>query len=323
MVDKEHIEELITKYYTNDISNKEKQELLSVLRHKPEVLEEFRKAKDVDDAIFQSLNIIDFDQRKAYDKFQKSVQKQFKYKINRKKIVISAWIAVAAVLVIGLILFIPQNPNKISVATIEKQNISLPDGSDIALNANSKIIFPEKFKKERKIQFEGEGFFDIKPISQKPFIVELDKIEIQVKGTSFNILQDTIKGFIKVTVKTGIINVLNKLNNDTLIVKEGEMVEYTYATNTFTKEINFDENYNSWNTGILIFRETPMNKVINDLNKYYKVNFKIENESIKNCKLDTRIDNVKFDEVIQMLEFVLDVKIIKENNDYIINGEGC
>ena len=323
MIDREYIEELIIRYYNNELSDTEKQELLSILQDKPEFLEEFRKAKNIDDSIFQSLNKINFDHKKAYNKFQNSILYQSKKKSNKKIKVLSTWIAAAAVIIIGLILFIPQKPNEILLATVEKQNISLPDGSEIALNEHSKITYPEKFKKERKIQFEGEGFFEIKSIPEKPFIIEMDKIEIQVKGTSFNILQDTIKGFIKITVKTGIVNVLNKLNNDTLPVKEGELFEYTYGTNTIMKKINFDENYNSWNTGILIFRETSMDKVINDLNKYYKVNFKIENESIRNCKLDTRIDNVNFDEVIQMLEFVLDVQISKENNDYLIKGEGC
>ncbi len=324
MKDKNYIEQLIIRYYNKELSEQEKEELLNLLEHHSENLDEFRQIKDIDDAIFQSLNKFNFNHNKAYLNFQKTVGKKIYHKTFSNTRIITSWIAAAAaILIIGWFIFIPEKQNVIQTIAKEIQNIQLPDGSEISLNENSKIVYPVKFKKERKVKFSGEGFFKIKPDSEKPFIIEMDNIEVEVKGTSFNILQDTIKGFIKVTVNEGVVQVINRLKNEKVTVNENEMVEYTYKTNQLNKHKNTELNYNSWESGILIFRDAPLEKVIIDLNNYYKVNFKIENPSLKSCKIDTRIDNITFNEVIHMLEIILDVQIKKENNYFIITGEGC
>ena len=66
-----------------------------------------------------------------------------------------------------------------------------------------------------------------------------------------------------------------------------------------------------------------MKEVVEDLKNYYKISIEIENEAILNCKLDTKIDNYEFKDVILMLELALGIKIREEQDKYIMSGEGC
>jgi transmembrane sensor len=61
------------------------------------------------------------------------------------------------------------------VISAEKQVVNeyiLPDGSVVALNSNSKLQFPKKFKSNvREVTITGEAFFDVVPDAEKPFII--------------------------------------------------------------------------------------------------------------------------------------------------------
>jgi len=66
--------------------------------------------------------------------------------------------------------------------------VILGDGTQIYLNASSKLQFPLQFTgKERSVSLEGEGFFDVTKNSDMPFTVLLNGASIDVLGTTFNI----------------------------------------------------------------------------------------------------------------------------------------
>lgn len=322
MKQKSDIEELIVKYFNNECSLEEKAELLSALEENPEYKEEFVKYKQVSDTVFQALNKTEFDHQEAYQEFKK---RNFETSRPSKIIVLSRWIAAAAAVIL-FVWFLTKPVPEIKIQTVvsEIQDLQLPDGSKISLNENSQVKYPKKFKKnERLIAFAGEGYFEIEPDPQKPFIIEMDKIRIEVIGTTFDILQDEKSGFIKVIVNSGVVKIINKINQSEIKVQKGEKAEYNYGTQKLNLVQNQELNYNSWKTGILIFRNTPLKKVIEDLKKYYKVDIEIENEAILNCPLDTKIDNIDFKDVVEMLELIFNFKIEKTNGKYFISGEGC
>lgn len=326
MKNKNDIEDLIIKYFSNELSSEEQNELLNLIESNSEYKDEFHKYKSTSDAILASLREFTFDHEKAYNKFEKTIQNTPARKRN-KIISLSRWAAIAAA-IISIVWLFTHRGNQIEIQTVtaETQNVKLFDGSEITLNGNSQIIYPEKFKKnikQRCVKFSGEGYFNIKSNPNLPFIADMDKIQIEVKGTSFNVLQDSTLGFIKVNVCSGTVLVYNKTNNTNILLNKGERAEFDYKTNLLNKYEFNELNYLSWKTGILVFRNTPLYKVIEDLNKYYNVSIEFENEEIKNCKLDTKIDNIKFAEVIQMLEMIFEIKIKKIDNTYYIAGKGC
>ncbi|GGH12189.1 FecR family protein [Sphingobacterium alkalisoli] len=65
---------------------------------------------------------------------------------------------------------------------------TLPDGTKVWLNADSKISFALQFiKKTREIILDGEAYFEVSKDKDHPFIVKSNGQQIEVLGTQFNV----------------------------------------------------------------------------------------------------------------------------------------
>jgi ferric-dicitrate binding protein FerR (iron transport regulator) len=78
--------------------------------------------------------------------------------------------------------------NEINVPLGSKSHIILPDGSEVWLNAGSKLSYLMDYgKKQRKVNLEGEGYFKVAKIKERPFVVHTVKANIKALGTEFNV----------------------------------------------------------------------------------------------------------------------------------------
>ena len=96
-------------------------------------------------------------------------------------------------------------------ASGEKKIITLPDSSKIYLNAGSELRVDKEFGKEnRAVYLTGEALFDVTHNGYLPFIVHIDKYDVKVLGTLFNVkaypgdkLSETslIRGKVEISLK--------------------------------------------------------------------------------------------------------------------------
>jgi transmembrane sensor len=64
----------------------------------------------------------------------------------------------------------------------------LPDGSQLWLNAGSRIVLAAGFHDDkRELTLEGEAFFDVRHDEQHPFIIHTGALDVRVLGTSLNV----------------------------------------------------------------------------------------------------------------------------------------
>lgn len=65
--------------------------------------------------------------------------------------------------------------------------ITLSDGTEVWLNAESSLEFPSAFTgNHREVRLKGEAYFKVARNEQAPFIVTSDKMNVRVLGTEFN-----------------------------------------------------------------------------------------------------------------------------------------
>lgn len=101
--------------------------------------------------------------------------------------------------------------NTMSTPRGGQYKLTLPDGTNVWLNAASSITFPAAFvSTERKVKVAGEAYFEVAKNKEKPFIVDVDgKSTVQVIGTSFNINSYYDEGTIKTTLLEGSVKVIS------------------------------------------------------------------------------------------------------------------
>ena len=135
----------------------------------------------------------------------------------------------AAILVLGLWLVNISSKNNISPkkATSPQQSevmarrgtrskIILPDGTQVWLNADSKITYQSSFNNElREVELDGEAFFDVVKDAKRPFVVHTSGIDIRVLGTAFNVKSYQQESTIETTLLRGMIEVTTRDDSKT------------------------------------------------------------------------------------------------------------
>lgn len=140
---------------------------------------------------------------------------------KKKKTSVFVWasgIAAAAVVILGLFLFLPAKcpvPEDVILSnnTEATHLYNLPDGSKVCLMPGTTISYNVSGVSERHIRLDGNGFFDIAKDSLRPMTVMTKDVNLRVLGTSFTVkskqgYQDTEivleTGSVRLTTPSGV-----------------------------------------------------------------------------------------------------------------------
>ena len=90
-----------------------------------------------------------------------------------------------------------------------KGRFTLPDGSVVWLNADSRLAYSNRFvdSEKREVRLEGEAFFDVRRDTLRPFEVTMGDLEVRVLGTRFNASHIPDLGIEEVTLLSGSVEV--------------------------------------------------------------------------------------------------------------------
>lgn len=174
--------------------------------------------------------------------------------------------AAASVAVVLFFIFSrPDGLEKYQAAMASNTNFTLPDDSQVVLNANSKIRYDGKrWEEKRALRLEGEAFFDVE--RGKVFEVQTPKGIVTVLGTEFNVFARPA-GF-KVTCQEGRVSV-SVLNGATEIITAGQGVELVGE-----RLQRFDltsEAAAPWVNGIFDYDQRPISEIIDEIERQYDV----------------------------------------------------
>lgn len=278
---------------------------------------------DIDSAWSKVTELLNFEENNKVVELKPKIEKDNSNKLFR---IAAIFLLIAASMFI-ITHFIVSPTEQTLTSELEIVEDTLPDGSLIALNINSKIIFPEEFNDDtREVSLEGEAFFNVSHDKGKPFIIHSEDANIKVLGTSFNVkaYQDMLE--VEVVVESGTIMLFGVLENgdtSSVILNQGEKGIFDKKEKKARKISESVDDEIFWNKRKLIFEETELLKVFEILEKSYNVKILVNNPSIMNCIYTaTFIDN-NIDDILQVIKESYKLSIIKENNTYIIDGEGC
>jgi ferric-dicitrate binding protein FerR (iron transport regulator) len=229
-----------------------------------------------------------------------------------------AWAAAALFILMagGLIWLNFNNPISISTAYGKKIEKSLPDGSTVKLNSHSNISYSKKFGKNniREIWVKGEAFFHVQSTQEKTkFIVHLDKFDIEVTGTKFNV--ENINGTSKVLLTEGSIKLLTK-NGVQKILKPGDYIvvgkDETLNQTSILQKAK-EENILAWVENKIVFDVTTLKDAAEIIKNIYGYEVIIKDESLSTKKISGILPNDNLEVLLKALEATNDFKIKTEN----------
>jgi transmembrane sensor len=247
--------------------------------------------------------------------------------LKKKAIHVNNFIKVAAIFIFligisGVLFYLKQHDRPPMVEILaeygETKHVTLPDQTEVWLNAGSSLRYPEEFEsKMRSVSLKGEAFFSVTKNKSKPFLVEAKNLTVKVLGTKFNLKAYTNEHLTVATLQEGKIEVQDGNQQKQQLVSNEQLV-YNGKTSTL-KVIKINpEDIPDWKSGKLRFAEATLGEILITLERHFNISFNID-ESID---LGTERYTIKFERE-ETAEQILDVLVdISETFSYSVkNGE--
>lgn len=172
--------------------------------------------------------------------------------------------------------------------------ITLVDGSSVRLSPQSQLRIATNFGETvREVFLRGQAFFDVRKNADKPFLVRTGNLTTKVLGTSFLVNAYEKSGSISVSVRTGRVSVFNEKRKDTGGISD-EMVLLPNQKAVFLKQekrlaktlveqpVILDR---ATTVQLANYEDTPINQVLDQMEKSYGIKLIYDAELLKNCTL--------------------------------------
>ncbi|WP_342085429.1 FecR family protein [Dyadobacter sp. OTU695] len=195
--------------------------------------------------------------------------------------------------------------NTITTPAGGQYSITLPDGSQVWLNAKSSITFPTAFfDQERHVKVQGEVYFEIKKDKGRPFVVDVDgRQQVIVTGTHFNVSAYADEPEIRTTLLEGAVSVAaGKTDNGQLRLLPGEQASFRSDGHFRKATVDVTEAI-AWKNGLFQFRETSLATIMRDIGRWYNVEVTYP-EGIPQKRFSGKLHrNSKASEILEILKF--------------------
>jgi transmembrane sensor len=151
----------------------------------------------------------------------------------------------------------------------QSRTVSLPDGSVVDLNTDTKIRVLGGDKERRVALVRGEALFHVARDVSRPFRVAVGAHEVRDLGTVFDVLRDG--GSIVVTVaegKVGFATHASQARPD-VELSPGNRLSFREAERTLNVRHVSSTAALAWRSGYLIYENAPLTEVVSDINRYF------------------------------------------------------
>jgi transmembrane sensor len=193
----------------------------------------------------------------------------------------------------------------------------LLDGSWITLNKHSRLSYYQPlFSKQRSVRFlAGEAYFDVKPDSDRPFIVNVqDDFNVRVLGTSFHVKISPTRH--EVILERGSVEVSSE--SDKLILTPGEMALIDIGTNQFQKSTPRNDLYKYYVSNLFVAESLPLEDLIHALGDAYGEVILIPDRELQKQPITTTLIYGSLDENLAVIGATLNVQILRKGKQIII-----
>jgi len=234
-----------------------------------------------------------------------------------------AWYAAAAVLIlvfVGLYLQGERDINPLAKqevqqqfplyykATENRQGFVLPDNSFVLLEKGSELQLDSAFGKwNRDMNLSGIAYFKASADEHLPFAVHAGDYLVTALGTAFKVQTDQQE--FRVLLESGKVKVEHAATGKLMAVLEpgqSYMVNLTGGSNAKGVQQTFSpQSLNTWKAEELIFDQSPVPDVIEQLEACYNIEIDIQDSTLLNETFTGRFKHDELKDVMDVLCFTL------------------
>ena len=164
--------------------------------------------------------------------------------------------------------------------------VTLPDGSRLYLNANSRVRYSQGFGvADRNLELEGEGYFEAAHNPALPLRVRTKNLEVEVLGTKFSVSNYADQPYARVSLVEGSVLLCDETQHELCRLEPNQLATFDKTTGRTTVESVDAPARIRWINGELRFNDEPMSGIAAMLEQVYGVSVSIA---------DPNLDTVRF-----------------------------
>jgi len=190
--------------------------------------------------------------------------------------------------------------------------VQLPDGSEVHLNYNSKLKYPQFFSgNTREVKLTGEGYFNVAHDPEKPFIVRTRQLNVKALGTVFNVLAYPGNDIVETTLVNGKVvleqNMVTGKARNMGCMEPGQHVDYNIKTGTVSSTKGNIEKYIAWKDGKLVFEDACISQVTEQLSRMFNVDIEVAGD-MKDCIYTVTFVNESLFQILDLMTLATPVR---------------
>lgn len=311
----QRIHELLIKYRENRCNREEYEELIHLAQ------------MSGNDQVIKEVMRLDW----AGQGWEESSERESWPKEDRKpwKSILKVAASIAILITAGYILFqwFSSDPLTYATGNGEVMEITLPDGSEVTLNANSTLTWiMANNNEDRVVELTGEGFFEVtkeklnadNQEDYRGFQVRTSKMTIHVLGTAFNVASRADNT--EVFLQEGSVELeLADQQQESRLMIPGDKVTMNNHTGTVSERRSEDILTSaSWVTGVLNYHDKSMMEVLQNLSELFGVEISCEDGDLMTKKINLGVPYMDWDNTRKALEMAIEVEFRKEDEKYTV-----
>lgn len=148
--------------------------------------------------------------------------------------------------------------------------LTLPDGTKVWLNSASSLRYPTAFTgSSRTVELQGQGYFEVAQNAAQPFKVTVNSMEVQVLGTSFDIMAYNDEATVNTTLVNGAVQV--KEGSRLQLLHPGQQAMLNPATHALSVQAADVQKVIAWKNGLFVFNNMTLAAILREIARWYDV----------------------------------------------------
>ncbi|MDR1098132.1 MAG: DUF4974 domain-containing protein [Tannerella sp.] len=314
------MEHIIVKYLDGSASDGEKQILLNWMDKNEANRQAFSEIRDL---WITAGNVLSehSDSTGAFELFKEKAiryEKTKQRKMHHIRILkYAASVAVLTVCSLGMYLLGSRNSADTGVVTVinnvtvrdDKSSFTLPDGTKVWLNTNSRLSCPDRFDGQRRtVTLDGEGYFEVSHDEANPFWVETDGFAVKVLGTVFDVKNYSDGATSETVLLSGKVEIDFKNGGTPVTLLPGQKMSCNRQTGDYRIDPVDASEYALWKNDRLVMNNEELETVFRKMERWYNLELVYDQTLPLRSRHTITITSEPKEEILRLLSITTPVK---------------